>query len=64
MLAGPSSKVSTSYNSSDASTSLSAKKLKLNVSNRDDSESESHLNLNEANISKNIQDFITDGWGY
>ena len=47
---------SISYNYSDASTSLSAKKLKLNVSNRDVSGNESHFYLNEANIYKNIQD--------
>ena len=52
----PLSKASTSYNSSDASTSLSAKKIKFNVRNRDVSDNESHFDSNEANICKNIQD--------
>ena len=56
MLAGTTTEASTSYNYSDASTSFSAKKLKLNVINRDVSDSESHFYSNEANIYKNIQD--------
>ena len=55
MLAGTTTEASTSYNYSDASTNLSAKKLKLNVSNRDASDNESHFNSNEANIYKHIQ---------
>ena len=56
MLAGTTTKASTSYNYSDASTSLSVNKLKLNISNRDVSDNESHLDSNEANIYKNVQD--------
>ena len=56
MLARTTSKASTSYNSSDASYSVSSKKLKLNASNRDATENETHFNSNEANICKNIQD--------
>ena len=56
VLAGTNSKVSTSYNYSGASTNLFAKKLKLNISNRDVSDNESYFDLNEANIYKNIQD--------
>ena len=56
MLAGTTTKASTSYNYSDASTSLSVNKLKLNISNRDVSDNGSHLDSNEANIYKNVQD--------
>ena len=56
MLAGTTTRASTSYNYSDASTSLSAKKMKLNVINRDVSDSESHFDSNQAKIYKNIQD--------
>ena len=56
VLAGTNSKASASYNYSDASTNLSAKKLKLKVSNRDASDNESHFNSSEANTYKNIQD--------
>lgn len=49
------SKVSTSQSSLDGSTSLSAKKMKLNISNKDASDNLSHFDSNEANICKNIQ---------
>ena len=55
VLAGTTRNASTSYDSSDASTSLSARRLKLNVTNRDVSENESHFDSNGANIYKNIQ---------
>ena len=55
-LAGTTSKASTLYKYSDASISLSAKKLKLNVSNRGVSDNESHFDSIEANIYKNILD--------
>ena len=56
VLAKTTSKAPTSYNSSDVSTCLSPKKLKLNISNRDVSDNQSHFDSNEANICKNIQE--------
>ena len=55
VLAGTTRNASTSYDSSDVSTSLSARRLKLNVTNRDVSDNESHFDSNGANIYKNIQ---------
>ena len=52
VLAGTIRNASTSYDSSDASTSLSARRLKLNVTNRDVSDNESHFDSNGANIYK------------